>query len=71
MLPMELKNILYSPSASKAIKVFQTDEIMNKLCLLEVKGVMGMWASTYEQFLFWSLRSLDVALLVLHFKKVL
>jgi hypothetical protein len=44
---------------------------MNKLCLLEVKGVMGMWVGTYEQFAFWTLRSLDVDLLVLHFKKVL
>jgi hypothetical protein len=54
----------------KAIKIFQIDETMSKLCPLEVKGVIDMWVGTYEQFAFWSLRFLDIALLAFHFKKL-
>jgi len=36
-----------------------------------MKGVMGMWVNIYDQFVVWSLRSLNVTLLSLHFKKLL
>jgi hypothetical protein len=33
-------------------KIIQIDEGMNEICLLQVKGVMGMWVGTYDQFVF-------------------
>jgi len=56
--------------AFNVTKIVQIDEGSNKICILQVKGVMGMWVGIYDQFAFWSLRSLDVTLLSLHFKKV-
>jgi hypothetical protein len=41
-----------SDGASNAIKISQIDQGMSKICLLKVKGVMGMWANTYDQFAF-------------------
>jgi hypothetical protein len=53
-------------------KIIQIDEGMSKICLLQVKGVMGMmWVGTYDQFAFYNIRSLEVIILSLHFKKVL
>jgi hypothetical protein len=41
---------------------------MNKICLRQVKGVMGMmWVGKYDQFAFWNLRSLDIIILSLYF----
>jgi hypothetical protein len=54
--------------ASNATKIAQINEGMSKICLLQMKGVMGMWVNTYDQFAFCSLKFLDVALLSLHFK---
>jgi hypothetical protein len=31
-----------------ATKTIQIDERMNKICLLQMKGVMGMWVGTYD-----------------------
>jgi hypothetical protein len=43
LLPLELKNILYlSFGASNATKIIQIDEKMGKMCLFQMKGVMGM-----------------------------
>jgi hypothetical protein len=57
--------------ASNLTKITQIDEGMSKKCLLQMKGVMGMWVHTYNQFAFWSLKSLDIILLSLHFKNLL
>jgi len=46
------------------------DEGLSKICVLQVKGVMGMWVGIYDEFAFWNLRSLDIILLSLHVKKV-
>jgi hypothetical protein len=55
--------------ATNAAKIAQIDKGLNKICILQMKGVMGMmWVVTYDQFTFWSLRSLDVTLL---FSKIL
>jgi hypothetical protein len=59
-----------SPNTSKATKISQINEGMSKIFPLQVQGVMGMWVGAYEQFMFWSLRSLNVTLLSLHFQKV-
>jgi hypothetical protein len=34
--------------ASNATKITQIDGRMTKICLLQVKGVMGMWVGTYN-----------------------
>jgi hypothetical protein len=58
--------------ATNATKIAQIDKGLNKICILQMKGVMGiMWVVTYGQFAFWSLRSLDVTLMSLHFKNML
>jgi hypothetical protein len=50
--------------ATNATKIVQIDKGLNKICILQMKGVMGMmWVVTYDQFTFWSLRSLDITLL--------
>jgi len=59
-----------SDGAINATKIVQIDEGLNKICVLQVKGVMGMWVGIYDQFAFWSLRSLAITLLSLHSKKV-
>jgi hypothetical protein len=59
-----------SDGAFNATKIVQIDEGLNKICILQVKGVMGMWVGIYDQFAFWSLRFLDITLLSLHFNKV-
>jgi len=42
-----------SDGASNATKMTEIDEGMNKICLLQVKGVIGMmWVGTYDQFAF-------------------
>jgi hypothetical protein len=38
--------------ASNATKIVQIDERMRKICLLQLKGVRGMWVGTYDQFAF-------------------
>jgi hypothetical protein len=60
-----------SNGTSDATKITQMDGIMNKICFFQVKGVIGMWVVTSDQVAIWSLRSLDIILLFLHFKKVL
>jgi len=40
--------------AFNANKIVQIDEGLNKICVLQVKGVMGMWVGIYDQFAFWS-----------------
>ncbi len=45
----------------------QIYEEMSKICLYQVKGVMGMLVYTYDQFTFRSLRSFDIIYLSLHF----
>jgi ligand-binding SRPBCC domain-containing protein len=57
--------------ASNATKIAQINKGMSKICLPQMKGVMGMWVSTYDQFAFWSLKSLDITLLSFHFKNIL
>jgi len=59
-----------SDGAFNATKIVQIDEGLNKICVLQVKGVMGMWVGIYDQFALWSLRFLDIILLSLHFNKV-
>jgi hypothetical protein len=55
--------------ASNATKITQIDKGLNNVCILQMKWVMGMmWVATYDQFTFWSLRSLDVTLF---FSKIL
>jgi len=60
----------FCKTSDGANKIVQIDEGLNKICVLQVKGVMGMWVGIYDQFAFWSLRVLDVTLLSLHFNKV-
>jgi len=49
--------------ASNATKMAQIDKGLNKICILQMKGVISMmWVATYDQFTFWSLRCLDVIL---------
>ncbi len=65
--------IFCSPSfgASYVTKIVQINKGMNMICLFQVKGVTGMmWVGTYDQFAFYNLRSLEVIILSLHFKKV-
>jgi hypothetical protein len=31
-----------------ATKIVQIDERKSKICLLQMKGVMGMWVGTYD-----------------------
>ncbi len=38
--------------AFNATKIVQIDEGLNKICILQVKGVMGMWVGIYDQFAF-------------------
>ncbi len=59
-----------SDGAFNAKKNVQIDEGLSKICILQVKRVMGMWVGIYDQFAFWSLSFLDITLLSLHFKKV-
>jgi hypothetical protein len=59
-----------SDGAFNATKIVQIDEGLNKICVLQVKGVMGTWVGIYDQFVFWSLRFLNITLLSLHFNKV-
>jgi hypothetical protein len=51
--------------AFNATKIVQIDEGLNKICILQVKGLMGMWVDIYDQFAFWM-----SIYLFLHFKKV-
>jgi hypothetical protein len=55
--------------AFNATKIVQIDEGLNKICILQVKGVMGMWVGIYDQFAFWSLRFLDVTLFIFAVQK--
>ncbi len=58
--------------ASNATKMAQIDKGLNKICILQMNGVMGMmWVATYDQFTFWSLRCLDVTLFFQRFFKAL
>jgi len=58
--------------ASNATKMAQIDKGLNKICILQTKGVMGMmWVATYDQLTFWSLRCLDVTLFFQRFCKAL
>jgi hypothetical protein len=53
-------------------KIIQINEGLSKICLFQVKGVMGMmWVGTYDQFAFWSLKFLNFTLLSLQFKNIL
>jgi hypothetical protein len=38
--------------ASNATKMAQIDKGLNKICILQVKGVIGMWVGIYNQFAF-------------------
>jgi hypothetical protein len=59
-----------SDGAFNARKLVQIDEGLRKICVLQVKGVMGMCVGNYHSFVFWSLKFLDITLLSFHFKKV-
>jgi hypothetical protein len=37
-----------SDGAINATKIVQIDEGLNKICILQVKGVMGMWVGIYD-----------------------
>jgi hypothetical protein len=41
-----------SDGTMNATKIVQIDEKMNKICFLQMKGVMGKWVGTYDQFAF-------------------
>jgi hypothetical protein len=56
--------------AFNATKIAKIDEGLSKICALQVKGVMGMCVGNYHEFVFWSLRFLDITPLSFHFKKV-
>jgi hypothetical protein len=38
--------------AVNATKIVQIDEGLNKICILQVKGVIRMWVGIYDQFAF-------------------
>jgi hypothetical protein len=45
-------NLKASNGTSNATKFAQINEGLNKICILQVKGVMGMWVGIYNQFAF-------------------
>jgi hypothetical protein len=55
--------------AFNVTKIVQIDEGLNKICILQVKGVIGMWVGIYDQFAFWSLTSLVVNVFIFAFQK--
>jgi hypothetical protein len=52
-----------------ATKIVQIEEGLNKIFIFQVKGIMRMWVGIYDQFAFWSLRSLDVTLFIFALQK--
>jgi len=38
--------------AVNTTKIVKIDEGLNKICILQVKGVIGMWVGIYDQFAF-------------------